>query len=85
MTTTTPVPLVELETLLVELRNDGVAVLTVNRPDRANSQTVAMFHEFNDAARALRDCGARALIVRGAGERALAPDSTSPRWTSSGR
>lgn len=71
MATTAPVPLVELETLLVELRPDGVAVLTVNRPERANSQTVAMFHEFNDAALALRDSGARALILRGAGERAF--------------
>ncbi|MBW0105754.1 enoyl-CoA hydratase/isomerase family protein [Pseudonocardia sp. KRD291] len=71
MTATTPVPLAELETLLVELRDDGIAVLTLNRPERANSQTVAMFHEFNDAALALRDSGARALVVRGAGERAF--------------
>ena len=49
--------LLELETLLVELRDDGVAVLTVNRPERANSQTQTMFHEHNDAALALRDHG----------------------------
>ena len=71
MSTVTSTTLVELETLLVELRGDGVAVLTVNRPDRANSQTATMFHEHNDAALALRDSGARALIVRGAGERAF--------------
>ncbi|MCE0761939.1 enoyl-CoA hydratase-related protein [Pseudonocardia kujensis] len=63
--------LVELETLLVELRADGVAVLTVNRPERANSQTVQTFYDHNDAALALRDSGARALILRGAGERAF--------------
>ncbi|MEU7815416.1 enoyl-CoA hydratase-related protein [Pseudonocardia sp. NPDC049154] len=63
--------LVELETLLVELRSDGVAVLTVNRPERANSQTQRMFHEHNEAALALRDSGARALIVRGAGDKAF--------------
>jgi enoyl-CoA hydratase/carnithine racemase len=63
--------LVELETLVVELRPDGVALLTVNRPERANSQTRTMFHEHNEAALALRDSGARALIVRGAGERAF--------------
>lgn len=63
--------LVELQTLLVELRSDGVAVLTVNRPERANSQTVTMFHEYNDAALALRDSGARALIIRGAGDKAF--------------
>jgi enoyl-CoA hydratase/carnithine racemase len=63
--------LVELETLLVDLRPDGVAELTVDRPGRANSQTVTMFHEYNDAALALRDSGARALILRGAGEKAF--------------
>lgn len=62
---------VRLETLRVELRDDGVAVLTLNRPDRANSQTPLMFHEFHDAAAALRHSGARALIVRGAGTRAF--------------
>ena len=71
MTATIPASLVELETLLVELRSDGVAVLTVNRPSRGNAQTATMFHEFNDAALALRDSGARALILRGAGERAF--------------
>jgi enoyl-CoA hydratase/carnithine racemase len=63
--------LAQLETLRVELRDDGVAVLTLNRPARANSQTVTMFHEFHDAARVLRRSGARALIVRGAGEKAF--------------
>lgn len=71
MAATIPAPLVELETLLVELRGDGVGVLTVNRPSRGNAQTATMFHEFNDAALALRDSGARALILRGAGERAF--------------
>jgi enoyl-CoA hydratase/carnithine racemase len=63
--------LVELETLQVELREDGIAVLTVNRPERANSQTQTMFHEHNEAALALRDSGARALILRGAGDKAF--------------
>jgi enoyl-CoA hydratase/carnithine racemase len=71
MTAAGSTTLIELSTLLVELRADGVAVLTVNRPDRGNSQTQTMFHEHMDAALALRDCGARALIVRGAGERAF--------------
>jgi enoyl-CoA hydratase/carnithine racemase len=61
----------ELETLVLEVRPDGVAVLTINRPDRANSQTPTMFAEFGVAARALRDSGARALILRGAGEKAF--------------
>jgi enoyl-CoA hydratase/carnithine racemase len=71
MTATHPAPLIELSTLLVELRPDGVAELRINRPERANSQTARMFHKHNEAALALRDCGARALIVRGAGEKAF--------------
>ena len=63
--------LAELETLRVELRPDGIAVLTVNRPERANSQIIAMFHDHHAAALTLRDSGARALILRGAGEKAF--------------
>lgn len=33
----------EMETLALELRPDGVAVLTIDRPHRANSQTTTMF------------------------------------------
>lgn len=62
---------VELETLRVEMRADGIAVLTINRPDRANSQTATMFAEHNTAAYALRDSGARALVITGAGDRAF--------------
>lgn len=61
----------ELETLALELREDGVAVLALDRPDRANSQTTTMFAEFGIAAHVLRESGARALIVRGAGEKAF--------------
>src|ERR1700722_18965742 len=60
-----------LETIGLDLRDDGVAVLTMNRPDRANSQTVTMFEEYATAAFALRDSGARALVVRGAGDKAF--------------
>ncbi|RZT86713.1 enoyl-CoA hydratase/carnithine racemase [Pseudonocardia sediminis] len=68
MTTFTPPA---LDTLTLEMRDDGVAVLTLNRPDRANSQTVAMFTEYETAGYALRDSGARALVIRGAGEKAF--------------
>ncbi|MBN9739291.1 MULTISPECIES: enoyl-CoA hydratase/isomerase family protein [unclassified Pseudonocardia] len=71
MGTASPGAPIELNTLLVRLRDDGVAELVVNRPDRANSQTVEMFHELNSAALALRDSRARALIIRGAGDRAF--------------
>ncbi|WP_226931595.1 MULTISPECIES: enoyl-CoA hydratase/isomerase family protein [Parafrankia] len=61
----------ELETLTVQVLDGGVAILRVNRPERMNSQTVRMFHEFGEAALALRDSGLRALIVTGAGTRAF--------------
>jgi len=61
----------DLDTLRLEVRPDGVAVLTVDRPHRGNSQTSRMFAEFGIAAHALRDSGARALVLRGAGEKAF--------------
>jgi enoyl-CoA hydratase/carnithine racemase len=61
----------ELETLAIDLLDDGVAVLRNNRPDRMNSQTVTMFEEYGVAARALHDLPLRALIVTGTGDRAF--------------
>jgi enoyl-CoA hydratase/carnithine racemase len=61
----------ELETLTFEMLEGAVGVLRVNRPDRMNTQTVKMFHEFGHVAFALRDVPLRALIVTGAGERAF--------------
>jgi enoyl-CoA hydratase/carnithine racemase len=43
----------------------------MNRPERANSQTVTMFKEYLVAGRALRDSGLRSLIVTGTGNRAF--------------
>uniref|UniRef100_UPI003F6575C8 enoyl-CoA hydratase/isomerase family protein n=1 Tax=Rhodococcus opacus TaxID=37919 RepID=UPI003F6575C8 len=61
----------ELETLRIEIHPGRIAVLVIDRPNRMNSQTVKMFEEFNTVAYALRDTDARALIVRGAGDRAF--------------
>lgn len=56
------------ETLSVEVDPDGVAVLTLNRPDALNSFTVTMAREleafFTDAA---ADDAIRAVVVTGAG------------------
>jgi enoyl-CoA hydratase/carnithine racemase len=60
-----------LETLSIEVVDDSVAVLRMNRPERMNAQTVKMFSEYGTAARALRDSGLRALILTGTGERAF--------------
>ncbi len=61
----------ELETLTFEQPEAGIGVLRLNRPNRMNSQTVTMFHEYLAAGRALRDSGLRALVVTGMGERAF--------------
>ncbi|MDH6679196.1 enoyl-CoA hydratase/carnithine racemase [Rhodococcus sp. LBL1] len=61
----------QLETLVLEILDNKIAVLTINRPDRMNSMVVTMFEEFNTVAHALRDTDARALIIRGAGTRAF--------------
>ncbi len=61
----------ELETLAFEVIEGEIGVLRVNRPERMNSQTVGMFHEYGRIAFALRDSGLRALILTGAGERAF--------------
>lgn len=65
------VELPDLSTLAIEILDGGIAVLRVNRPERMNSQTIRMFHEYNTVALALRDSGLRALIVTGAGQRAF--------------
>jgi enoyl-CoA hydratase/carnithine racemase len=64
-----PVP--EFETLTFDEPEPGIGVLRLNRPERMNSQTVRMFHEYAVAARALRDSGLRALILTAVGERAF--------------
>lgn len=48
-------------------RADGVARLTLNRPDRLNSFTVQMHAEVGDALDELEGDGARVLVLTGAG------------------
>ena len=57
--------------LLVE-DHDGVAVLTVNRPESLNALDVAVLGELEEALRALEaDARARAVVLTGAGEKAF--------------
>lgn len=58
-------------TLAFDAVRPGVLVMSVNRPDRANSQTVEMFGEIAWAAAILRNTSLRALIVTGAGGKAF--------------
>jgi enoyl-CoA hydratase/carnithine racemase len=77
MTTTEPaaalpdIDFPDLQELTFEVLPGPIGVLRINRPDRANSQTVRMFTEFGQAAFALRDAPLRALIVTGTGTRAF--------------
>jgi enoyl-CoA hydratase/carnithine racemase len=54
-------------TLAFDDRGNGIVVMAVNRPERANSQTVEMFGEIAWAAATLRNASMRALILTGAG------------------
>jgi enoyl-CoA hydratase len=58
---------VDFDTILVE-RLDGVARITLNRPDQANALSQLMLTEIGQALDALDDdANVRAIIVRGAG------------------
>jgi enoyl-CoA hydratase/carnithine racemase len=54
-------------TLAFDEVRPGVVVMSVNRPHRANSQTVEMFGELAWATAVLRSASLRALIITGAG------------------
>jgi len=60
------------QTLLYETSDDGVATVTLNRPDRMNSFTRQMGTEFVELWRRVReDEKVRAVVLRAAGERAF--------------
>ena len=53
-------------TLLIEKRDDGIAVITVNRPDKLNALNAAVIGELDAAIAELdADASVRGLIVTG--------------------
>jgi enoyl-CoA hydratase/carnithine racemase len=58
-------------TLTFDDLGSGIVVMSVNRPDRANSQTVEMFGEIAWATATFRNAPLRALIITGAGGKAF--------------
>ncbi|CAB4851030.1 unannotated protein [freshwater metagenome] len=59
----------EYETLLLHEASPGVAVVTLNRPDRYNAMTHTMFREFEHVAQLLdADDECRVVIMTGAGK-----------------
>ena len=70
------------ENILFE-KKDGVAYLTLNRPDRLNALNSAVLKELDDALAAIDgDAEIRVLVVRGAGEKALAAGADITVWPS---
>jgi enoyl-CoA hydratase len=62
----------EADALLHERTENGVVVATVNRPERRNALTRALWFELRDLLGELRDEGeTRGLIITGAGDRAF--------------
>lgn len=55
------------ETIQLEMREDAVAVLTLNRPDALNALSVMLGNEFLSALNEARERGARAIVLTGAG------------------
>src|SRR6202047_596711 len=58
-------------TLTFDEHRLGIVVMSVNRPHRANSQTVEMFGEIAWATAMLRNAPLRALVITGAGGKAF--------------
>ena len=54
-------------TLTIAEPRPGIAVMSINRPERGNSQTVEMFGEIAWYAQVLRNAPLQALIITGAG------------------
>src|SRR6266481_3558121 len=58
--------------LLFDVDAGGIALVTVNRPDKLNALSAAVIGELHDAfSRIARDAGIRAAILTGAGEKAF--------------
>ncbi|HEX8176907.1 MAG TPA: enoyl-CoA hydratase-related protein [Pyrinomonadaceae bacterium] len=55
------------ETVQLEMREKGVAVITLNRPAAMNALTTEMAREFMSAIGEARERGARALVLTGVG------------------
>ena len=51
--------------------DDGVATITIDRPDRLNAMNVETLEAFHEAVRAAEKEGARVLVIAGAGEKSF--------------
>ncbi|WP_404332693.1 enoyl-CoA hydratase [Mesobacillus maritimus] len=61
-----------IKTVLVEKRDDGIAIVTLNRPEAANALSKRMLVDFQDALSKLKnDSDVRVVILTGSGEKAF--------------
>ena len=75
----------DFETITVERHGDGVAVLTMNRPEAMNSFNLRMFSDMMAAFGALgADKGVRAIVLTGAGRAFCAGADISDGFGSAG-
>jgi len=69
------------ETIIYEKEKDGIAIITMNRPQVRNAQNFQMVDERNDAvADAKDDDNVRVLIITGAGTAFCAGDDIKGMW-----
>jgi enoyl-CoA hydratase len=62
----------DTRTILLAREDDGIAVITVNRPDKLNALNAGTIAQLDDAVREVRaDDGIRAVILTGSGEKAF--------------
>ena len=57
----------DFTTILVDIADDDVATITLNRPERLNAAPPKMFEEINEALMQLPASGARVVLFTGAG------------------
>ncbi|WP_203362401.1 enoyl-CoA hydratase [Bacillus sp. REN10] len=60
------------ETITLEKREDGIAIVTLNRPDAANALSKQLLYDMHDTLHTIKhDRDVRAVIMTGAGEKAF--------------
>jgi len=75
--------LMTYQNILFDLRN-GIARITLNRPDKLNSFNTAMHVELREAIARTRDEGARVLLITGAGRGFCSGQDLADRVTAPG-
>jgi methylglutaconyl-CoA hydratase len=61
-----------MNTVAIEKRSDGIAIVTLNRPEAANALSVQMLRDFKEALSRLKaDSEVRVVILTAAGEKAF--------------